>query len=120
MTWSGVCLRAIVSVIPPVSIVGHEYSHSHWTTFRGPNHNAYLCRAHPRFRFFQLHIPNSSPFLGPETVVDEVTVIRTRYRQQIDAAALTGLLAIETDTFVSRKVRTPEVLTFVCCYFTLD
>ena len=38
MTWSGVCLRAIVSVIPPVSIVGHEYSHSHWTTFRGPNH----------------------------------------------------------------------------------
>ena len=37
MTWSGVCLRAIVSVIPPVSIVGHEYSHSHWTTFRGPN-----------------------------------------------------------------------------------
>ena len=38
MTWSGVCLRAIVSVIPPVSIVGHEYSQSHWTTFRGPNH----------------------------------------------------------------------------------
>ena len=37
MTWSGVCLRAIVSVIPPVSIVGHEYSQSHWTTFRGPN-----------------------------------------------------------------------------------
>lgn len=39
MTWSGVCLRAIVSVIPPVSIVGHEYSQSHWTTFRGPNHH---------------------------------------------------------------------------------
>ena len=24
-------------MVPPVSIVGHEYSHSHWTTFRGPN-----------------------------------------------------------------------------------
>lgn len=42
MTWSGVCLRAIVSVIPPVSIVGHEYSHSHWTTFRGPNQLHYI------------------------------------------------------------------------------
>ena len=31
-------------MVPPVSIVGHEYSHSHWTTFRGPNQ--YLSEVH--------------------------------------------------------------------------
>lgn len=35
MTWSGVCLRAIVFVIPPVSIVGHEYSHKSLDYFPG-------------------------------------------------------------------------------------
>lgn len=60
MTWSGVCLRAIVSVIPPVSIVGHEYSHSHWTTFRGPNQpNA------QRLEAINVHIKNGDPSQSP-------------------------------------------------------